>query len=101
MAIGGAIAVPGHFALMSRSVNYRALPIPLKAFAAVVVFLPCMSISAEKAGEAYERSQWKGIGKRDLDMKEKREQERLENLSTSGRISDWAGRNRYGIIAGG
>jgi hypothetical protein len=101
LAIGSAIAVPGHFALMARSATYRALPIPLKAFAGVVVILPCLSISAEKAGEAYERSQWSGIGKRELDMKEKREQERLANMGTGARLSDWAGRNRYGIIAGG
>jgi hypothetical protein len=86
---------------MARSATYRALPIPLKAFAGVVVILPCLSISAEKAGEAYERSQWSGIGKRELDMKEKREQERLANMGTGARLSDWAGRNRYGIIAGG
>lgn len=101
LAIGTGIAVPGHFALMRYSHNYKALPIPLKAFGAVVVILPCLSISAEKAGEAYERSQWSGIGKRELDMKEKREQERLANLTTQARLNDWAGRNRYGIIAGG
>ena len=86
---------------MARSSTYRALPIPLKAFAGVVVILPCMSISAEKAGEAYERSQWKGVGKRELDMKEKREEERLAEMSTTARFKDWAGRNRYGMIAGG
>jgi len=86
---------------MRYSHNYKALPIPLKAFGAVVVILPCLSISAEKAGEAYDRSQWSGIGKRELDMKEKREQERLANLTTQARLNDWAGRNRYGIIAGG
>jgi hypothetical protein len=101
LAIGTGIAVPGHFALMRYSHNYKALPIPLKAFGAVVVILPCLSISAEKAGEAYERSQWSGIGKRELDMKEKRESERLAGLSTQARLNDWAGRNRYGIIAGG
>jgi len=86
---------------MRASTFYRALPIPLKAFAGVVTILPCISISAEKAGEAYERSQWSGIGKRELDLQEKREQERLEALGTSARVKDWAGRNRYGIIAGG
>ena len=60
-----------------------------------------MSISAEKAGEAYERSQWKGVGKRELDMKEKREEERLAQMGTADRFKDWAGRNRYGMIAGG
>jgi len=101
LAIGTGIAVPGHFGLMRASTFYKALPIPLKAFAGVVTILPCISISAEKAGEAYERSQWSGIGKRELDLQEKREQERLEALGTSARVKDWAGRNRYGIIAGG
>jgi hypothetical protein len=101
LAIGTGIAVPGHFGLMRASTFYRALPIPLKAFAGVVTILPCISITAEKSGEAYERSQWSGMGKRELDMKEKREQERLEALGTSARVKDWAGRNRYGIIAGG
>lgn len=86
---------------MARSSTYRALPIPLKAFAGVVVILPCISVSAEKAGEAYERSKWSGVGKRELDMKEKREEERLANMGTSARLSDWAGKNRYGLIAGG
>lgn len=93
--------MPGHFGLMARSSTYRALPIPLKAFAGVVVILPCISISAEKAGEAYERSQWRGVGKKELDLKEKREEERLASMGTTQRLSDWAGRNRYGIIAGG
>jgi len=101
LAIGSAIAVPGYFGLMRASSTFRLLPIPLKAFASVVVILPSISISAEKAGEAYERSQWSGIGKQELDLKERREQERLASMGTQARLNDWAGRNRYGIIAGG
>ncbi|EIW73244.1 hypothetical protein M231_07877 [Tremella mesenterica] len=99
--LGVSLWVPLHYTLLRRSVQYRALPLPLKAFGAVVVVLPCISITAEKAGEAYERSQWTGIGKRELDSKAQREEERWERMSIQEKVKDWTGRHKYGVIAGG
>lgn len=87
-------------ALKRQSAYYRALPLPLKALGVVGVIVPSMSIGAEKAGEAYSRTQWTGVGKREMEAVELRERERWERLGTSGQIADWAKRRKWYIITG-
>jgi hypothetical protein len=62
--------------------------------------VPCISISGEKAGEAFERSKWTGVGKEELDRERFRKETRWESLSTTGKVKDWAARNKWGLIAG-
>jgi hypothetical protein len=63
--------------------------------------VPTITITAEKAGEAYDRSQWTGVGKRELDAEAQRETERWQGLSTTERMTDFAKQNKYGLIAAG
>jgi hypothetical protein len=93
-----AIAVPGATFLQRRSPFFRALPLPLKALGVVVITVPCVTIAAEKAGEAYERSQWTGVGVEELKKTAKIEEERWSGLSTGEKVGDWAKRNKYGIL---
>ncbi len=72
----------------------------MKAFGFIIVGIPCISVSAEKAGEAFERSQWSGTGKIELDKEAERERRRLEGMTVSDRVKDWASRNQFGIIGG-
>ena len=99
-ALAAAICTPSYFLLKSRSATYRALPIPLKALGLVVISVPCISISAEKAGEAYERSMWTGVGQRELVRQGEVAEQRWEELSTGEKIKNWANRNQYGIVGG-
>ena len=52
----------------------------------------------EKAGERYDRSQWTGVGKMEMDAVADRERKRVEGLSRGKQLGEWAGKNRYGII---
>lgn len=46
----------------------------------VCIIVPCVSISGEKAGEAFERSRWTGVGPRELEKEKTREERRWEHL---------------------
>jgi hypothetical protein len=72
----------------------------LKALGLVVISVPCISISAEKAGEAYERSMWTGVGQREIERRGAVEEQQWEELSTGEKIKNWANRNQYGIVGG-
>ena len=63
-----------------------------------MVGLPLITVSGEKAGEAYDRSQWTGVGKMEIDAVEAKEQARWERLGTGEKLGDWAKRRKYGII---
>jgi len=84
--------------LSRRLAYYRALPLSVKTFGLVACVVPAFSIGAEKAGEAYSRTQWTGIGKRELDLEEQREQQRWEQLGTWDQVGDWAKRRKWPII---
>ncbi|KAK8844708.1 hypothetical protein IAR55_006557 [Kwoniella newhampshirensis] len=99
--LGAGISVPAYYILMRRSVTYRALPLPLKALGAVVICVPCVYISAEKAGERFSKSQYTGVGKRELDREHELERERWDKLSVVSKATDWAGRHKYGMIGAG
>ncbi|KAK4686116.1 hypothetical protein P7C73_g4021, partial [Tremellales sp. Uapishka_1] len=98
VAIAASLAVPAYFLLSRKSATYRALPPPLKAFGFVVLTVPAISISAEKAGEAFERSEWFGRGKVELDREEEAENARWEALSMGEKLSDFGVRHQYGIV---
>lgn len=97
---GAGIAVPLHF-LLARRAGYRAIPTSLKALGYTVLVLPIMSVTSEKAGEAYVRSTWTGVGLTEIQREKMREEQRIHNLDTADKIKDWAKRNKWGLIAGG
>ncbi len=99
-AIATAITVPGYYLLHRSLPAFRQLPLPLKAFGITVVAVPCIIINAEKAGEAYERSQWTGLGKEELDRTEIKEAQRWDGLSSGQKVQDWASRHKWGIVGG-
>jgi len=84
--------------LSRRLAYYRALPLSVKTFGLVACVVPSFSIGAEKAGEAYGRSQWTGVGQRELEAENLRERQRWEKLGTSDQIADWAKRRKWAII---
>ncbi|TYJ57467.1 hypothetical protein B9479_001784 [Cryptococcus floricola] len=96
-----ALSVPGHFFFKKNVAAYRTLPLPLKSLAYVMVGVPCISIFAEKAGEAYNRGQYTGVGQKELDYELEKERENWEKLSSWQKSTDWAARHKYGIIGAG
>jgi hypothetical protein len=56
--IGSALAAGGSYYAWRRFPAYRALPLSLKAMAAVLVVAPALSIQAERRGLQYDRAQW-------------------------------------------
>ncbi|WVR03131.1 hypothetical protein IAU60_000121 [Kwoniella sp. DSM 27419] len=99
--LGTGLAVPSYLILKRRSQAYRNLPTPLKALGAVMIMVPCISISAEKAGEAFTRSQYSGVAKRELDREAQEEADRWEQMSFVQKMGDWAGRRKYALIGVG
>ncbi|KAL0253904.1 hypothetical protein I308_101282 [Cryptococcus tetragattii IND107] len=99
--LAAAICIPGHMLLMKRSPYFRALPLPLKALGHVTITVPCISVAAEKGGEAYTRSQYSGMGQREIDWELQIRNEKWEKMSKLEKIGDWAARHKYGIIGGG
>ncbi|WVQ85381.1 hypothetical protein IAT38_007546 [Cryptococcus sp. DSM 104549] len=99
LAVG--LSIPTHFILHKRSPVYRALPLPLKALVYVTIGVPCISICGEKAGEAFNRSQYTGVGQKELDYEEQREQDRWAKMTTWQKTGDWAARHKYGVVGAG
>ncbi|WVQ94204.1 hypothetical protein IAU59_001282 [Kwoniella sp. CBS 9459] len=100
-ALGFGLAVPAYFILNKRVAAYRNLPAPLKALGGVMIIVPCISITAEKAGEAFTRTQYTGVAKRELDREAVIEAERWERMSFVDKMGDWAGRHKYQLIGAG
>ncbi|KAJ9112194.1 hypothetical protein QFC20_002375 [Naganishia adeliensis] len=99
--LAAGITIPGTLALQRFSATYRQLPIPAKAFAATIVAVPCIVISAETAGMDYERSLWEGTGKREIDRKAQADIERWDRMSGADKFQDWAKRNQWSLVGGG
>ena len=55
---GLAAAIPASYYLNKRWSYYQHLPMNLKAFGVIIVAVPSFVIAAERAGLAYDRSQW-------------------------------------------
>ncbi|WVO16032.1 hypothetical protein L204_103697 [Cryptococcus depauperatus] len=99
IAVG--LAVPAHLLLTRRVPIYRTLPLSLRALGYVTLVVPCISISAEKAGEAYNRSGYSGIGQKEIDYELEMEREKWDKMTKYQKAADWAGRHKYGIIGAG
>ncbi|WWC57651.1 uncharacterized protein I303_100184 [Kwoniella dejecticola CBS 10117] len=95
---GIGLSVPGFYLLNKRLAAYRALPTPLKAAGYVMVIVPCISIAAEKQGEAFTRSQYSGVAKLELDKEAQLEDQRWQALSSAQKFGDWAGRHKYQLV---
>lgn len=63
--------------------------------------MPTFVISAEHAGQQYERARWSGVGKEELDAVKARQNERWSSMSWSQKIADVAHRHEYGLILSG
>lgn len=100
---GAAIAVAlagGAHLLLRKKPYYMNLSSGPKAFCYVALTVPCISISAEKAGEAFERSRWFGLGKLELDRQASRRELEWNSLSTSDKIAAWSKDNKWTLIGG-
>ncbi|KAF8514842.1 hypothetical protein BU17DRAFT_68204 [Hysterangium stoloniferum] len=97
---GLALALPASYLANKRWPYYRSLPPSIKALGVVSVVIPSFVIAAEQAGHAFERLQWTGIGKEELDAAKTAEQLHWESLSPTGKASEWASKNKWGIILG-
>ncbi|KAI0082489.1 hypothetical protein K474DRAFT_1655263 [Panus rudis PR-1116 ss-1] len=97
---GLAVALPASYILNKRWHYYRQLPPSLKAFGVILVAVPAFIISAEKAGQRFEREQWSDVGKMEIDEVHRREQQRWESLTFGQKVRDVAVRHEYGIIGG-
>lgn len=97
-AMGAVAATPVHLFAKRRFPYYRNLPLPLKVLGGIAAVIPAAYVGAENSGQAFSKSQWTGIGKRELDLLEQRETERWESLSTMDQIGDWAKRRKWAIL---
>ncbi|KIJ37397.1 hypothetical protein M422DRAFT_260060 [Sphaerobolus stellatus SS14] len=99
--VGGlAFSLPASYLLNRRWPYYRSLPLGVKALGVVSVVVPAFVICAEKASHAYERQQWKGFGKEELDRLKTVEELHWDSLSTKDKVNEWAAKNKWGIILG-
>ncbi|RPD67327.1 hypothetical protein L226DRAFT_529676 [Lentinus tigrinus ALCF2SS1-7] len=100
LAGGLGFALPASYIAYRRFPYYRALQPSLKAFGVILVAVPAFVICAERAGQMFEREQWKDAGAAELETIEAREQRRWQNLSVGQKVSDFVSRHQYGVIVG-
>lgn len=100
VAAGFAIVIPAGIIATRRSATFRALPIQLKALAAIIVVVPCYAVQAERRGVEFDESTWTGAGVRELERVKTEEQKHWDALSTSGKLKEWALHNQYKVILG-
>ncbi|KAI0682907.1 hypothetical protein BC835DRAFT_1397835 [Cytidiella melzeri] len=98
---GAAVAFPASYLMHRTWPYYRALPPSLKAFGVIMIVVPSFVISADHAGQRFEREQWTDVGKQELDAVEARQQANWESLTLRQKVGDFAARHEYGLIAGG
>jgi len=98
---GLAIAIPGSLILNRRWGYYRSLPLSLKMLGAIFVTVPALAIQAERRGLEFDRSQWSGAGKMELDREAQEAREAWEALSARNKISNWLINHQYSVMAGG
>ncbi|KAK7696007.1 hypothetical protein QCA50_000647 [Cerrena zonata] len=94
-------ALPVSYLLHRRWPYYQHLPLSLKALGVVVIVVPSFVISAERAGQRFEREQWTGMGKIELETIQSREQARWDSMTLGQKVRDVAVRHEYGMIGGG
>lgn len=95
---GAALATPAHYIMKRQFAYYRNLPLPLKVLGGIAATVPAMYVGAENGGQAFSRSQWTGVGKRELDHLQQVEQERWEKMDSWEQVGDWANRRKWAIL---
>jgi len=101
-AIGGtAIAWPGFYLLNRRWPYYRSLPPSLKVLGVIFIVVPGIAIQAERRGLEYDRSQWIGAGKLELDREAAEQRAAWKDLSTRRKVTKWLVNHQYSIMFGG
>ncbi|EJD53540.1 hypothetical protein AURDEDRAFT_110376 [Auricularia subglabra TFB-10046 SS5] len=101
LAVGSAIAAPTLYAANRFVPTYRALPPSLKAMAAIGIIVPAAVIQAERAGLAFDKSQWTGMGEIELQRREIQAQSKWASMDDYDKFKDWASRHKFGIVGGG
>jgi len=99
--VGAAIALPGFYTLNRRWAYYRTLPPSLKVLGMVLVVVPGVVIQAERRGLEYDRSQWGGAGKMELDREAEERRVAWEQLSVQSKVMKWLVGHQYSIMFGG
>jgi len=99
--IGAAIALPGFSLLNRRWGYYRSLPPSLKLLGIILVVVPGIVIQAERRGLEYDRSQWGGAGKMELDREAEESRAAWEELSAKKKIMKWLVGHQYSIMFSG
>lgn len=74
------------------------MPIPLKTFGFVVCTIPFISYFAETAGDAYQKTQWIGIGKEVEDAEVEAKRIKWEKLSGGEKVKEWAKEKQWSIV---
>ncbi|KAF7981730.1 hypothetical protein HWV62_32333 [Athelia sp. TMB] len=98
---GLAVSIPGSLILNRRWGYYRSLPLSLKMLGAIFVTVPALAIQAERRGLEFDRSQWSGFGKVEMDREAQEAREAWEALSAKNKISNWLINHQYSVMAGG
>ncbi|KZO98141.1 hypothetical protein CALVIDRAFT_55425 [Calocera viscosa TUFC12733] len=87
--------------LNARWPYFRQLPLQLKAFAIVIVTVPAAVIQAEHQSDAFQRAQWEGAGKLELDDEEQRQLSRWAGMTLPEKAYDYGSRHQLGMVVGG
>jgi hypothetical protein len=98
---GSAFTGAGHWWLTKTRPSYRALPVQLKALGAVCIVLPALTLQGERRGVEYDKMTWadeKGATLIGENLSEA--EQRWAELSTTGRLADFASRHEYSLILG-
>ena len=66
----------------------------------VTISVFTINFLGEKAGEAYDQSQWSGAGARSIDAKSKAREKRWEELGTMDKATDFVKRWKFPMIVG-
>ena len=75
---------------------HRLIPCPSIGYTALAVLT--VSISSEKAGEAFDQSQWSGAGQDSIRASSQARTKRFEEMSVLERTGDFAKRWKFPII---
>ncbi|OBZ70104.1 hypothetical protein A0H81_09858 [Grifola frondosa] len=97
---GLGLSLAGSYILNKRWANYRALPLSLKALGVVIIAVPSFVIPAERASLRFEKEQWTGVGKEELDTLAARKEARWNSMTLRQKIGDVAARHQFGLIGG-
>jgi len=98
---GAALALPGFALLNRRWPYYQSLPPSLKALGVIFVVVPGIAIQAERRGLEFDRAQWFGAGKMELDREAAEKRAAWAELSAQSKITNWLVGHQYSIMFGG